>query len=385
MVVVVSCEIVDDDVEKHVDAVPLVSLEEVAEVLAHVSVDENHLREVHKAVTSSLSNGYDEEYTVTDMFCSPGAGVGDAVSGFVSRSPSDYPYPLFRLIEDYVYSSSTVKSSTMADDPERWLDALKTSDMQIYWPFSEKWDGSTMPVITFDPEDGAETNVGYRLVRDDEGKRHVEEVVVTEQMAEEVPVWVMNRNSDAGFLTLEMLRRDDPEWGTGGGSITVTPKSLHKGTGTLILKDFTAKRHYDSWFAGASEFFVKIGYVEDFTASTEAELKIYDPKITDFMIVVRRSQKDVILTYDTILLSDWSENMEACAFMITEDDGGTRTDWSCKAKVFVAGKSYGLEMTLPFNSRDDIVWRGQLTRSMMEKYSGQRCRFGDVELTFEVV
>lgn len=125
--------------------------------------------------------------------------------------------------------------------------------------------------------------------------------------------------------------------------------------------------------------------MEDFTASTEAELKIYDPKITDFMIVVRRSQKDVVLTYDTILLSDWSESMEACAFMITEDDGGTRTDWSCKAKVFVAGKSYGLEMTLPFNSRDDIVWRGQLTRSMMEKYSGQRCRFGDVELTFEVV
>ena len=152
-----------------------------------------------------------------------------------------------------------------------------------------------------------------------------------------------------------------------------------------MLKDFTARRHYDSWFAGASEFFVKIGYLEDFTASTEAELKIYNPKITDFMIVVRRKQKDVTLSYNMVLLTEWSENMESCAFMVTEDDGGTRTDWSCKAKVFVAGKSYGVEMSLPFNSRDDIVWRGMLGMDMIEDYSGQKCRFGDIELTFEVV
>ena len=46
----------------------------------------------------------------------------------------------------------------------------------------------------------------------------------------------------------------------------------------------------DSWFAGASEFFVKIGSVEDFTAVTEAELQLYNPLVTDFMIVVKRNQ-----------------------------------------------------------------------------------------------
>ena len=71
--------------------------------------------------------------------------------------------------------------------------------------------------------------------------------------------------------------------------------------------------------------------------------------------------------------------------MITEDDGGTRTEWNCKAKVFIEGKSYGVELTLPFRSRDDIVWRGMLSMSMLEEYSGQQCRYGDVAITFEII
>ena len=131
-----------------------------------------------------------------------------------------------------------------------------------YWPYSEEWDGMQMPIITYDPEDGSDTNIGYRLVTGDDGFRHVEEVVVDEAMAMEVPVWVINRNDDAEFTTLEMLRREDPDWGEGGGNIIVKPeqsrltKSETGGGSALLLKDFTMKRNYDTWFAGASEFFV---------------------------------------------------------------------------------------------------------------------------------
>ena len=91
---------------------------------------------------------------------------------------------------------------------------------------------------------------------------------------------------------------------------------------------------------------MKIGYLEDFTAMTEAEMRLYNPMITDFMIVVRRSQVGVPQNFN--------------AFQITEDDGGARTEWSTKAKVFVEGKSYGFEINIPLNSRDDVVWRGRL-------------------------
>ena len=384
--VLVSCEIVDDDMDKHVDRKSYVSLEDVAKVLAHAAVGDEHIKEVFDAVSSSCGNGYDEEYTIADMFVCPGAGVGE---DHAVKSTSEYTYPLYRLIEDYVYSANLTKSSQTITDPDKWLDAVRSSDMQIYWPFSENWDGTTLPIITFDPEDGSETNIGYRLVTDDNGFRRIEEVVVDERLAAEVPVWVMNRNSDAGYTTLEMLRKEDPEWGQGGGSITVTPKSVNsnsvaKAGRMLIMKDFTALRNFDSWLAGASEFFCRISYLKDFTASTEAEMLIYNPLITDFMIVVRRGQVGDTLPYNAVLLTDWSKDMESCAFMITEDDGGTRTEWNAKAKVFIEGKSYGVELTLPFRSRDDIVWRGMLDMDMLEEYSGQQCRYGDVAITFEV-
>ena len=363
-----------------------VSLDEVAEILAMIPMDHNQLVEVHHAVASSSENGYDEEYTMKNLFTCPGSGVGD------SETKVQYAYdkPLRDLIEDYVYSEGFTKSSSAGTGPQEFLDALMDSDIQIYWPFSEDWDGQSLPIVTFDPEDGSEVNVGYRFSINDDGFRQVEEVIVDEGMAAEVPVWVINRNSDAGYSTLEMLRKEDPEWGEGGGNIIVRPRECvqtksGEGYKTLVLRDFKMNRNFDSWFAGASEFFVKISYLEDFTSMTEAEMRLYDPMVTDFMIVVKRSQVGIPQNFNAVLMTAWSEEIDWCAFMITEDDGGTRTEWSTKAKVFVEGKSYGFELNIPLNSRDDVVWRGKLDYNWFDKLDGMPASFGDVELTFEVM
>ena len=386
----VSCEILDNDPDKHAgeNDTTIVGLEEVAEILSLISLNSEHLNEVHDAVTSSSGNGYDEEYTMKDLFRMPGAGVGDVQS----KGGEVYESPLKGLIEEQIRAMCSTKSEDPEwkwTDPDDYLDALTSSDIQIYWPYSEEWDGVTMPIITFDPEDGSEVNIGYKFV-DDDGFRRVEEIVVDEEMAKEVPIWVVNRNSDAGYLSLEMLRREDPDWGEGGGNIVVRPSESmcvksDESIKMLVLKDFIMKRNYDPWFTGASEFFVKIGYMEDFTASTEAELMLYNPMVTDFMIVVKRNQVGLPQNFNAVLMSDWSENSDACAFMITEDDGGTRTEWTCKAKVFVAGKSYGLEISLPMNTRDDIVWRGRLAYSWFDRCNDESWPFGDVELTFELL
>ena len=387
-----SCEILDNDEDKHImdKHQTHISLSEVSQILSSIPITQKQVREVYDAVTASSGNGYDEEYTMKNLFSAPGSGVGDKAT----RTAGSYDQPLSRLIEEHVKSIAGTRSSVdMSVDRmgvDGFLQALEESDIQIYWPFSERHSSDRLPIITFDPEDGSEVNVGYRLIDNGDGFRHVEEVIVDEAMAEEYPVWVVNRNSDAGYSSLEMLRREDPDWGEGGGDIIVNPKSLAlkrsvAGSKTLILKDFIMKRNYDSWFAGASEFFVKGGAVEDFTASTEAELRLYSPSVTDFVIVVKRSQKGQPLPFNAVLVTDWSEQMTHCAFMITEDDGGTRTTWDCTALVRVASKSYGVEMKIPFNTRDDIVWRGQLASSWFEKNNNQTAHFGDVDLTFEVV
>ena len=238
--VLVSCETVDDDPQIHVDEENYVELSEVAQLFAGIPIQQCHLQEVHDAVCSSSGNGYDEEYTMKSLFESPGSGVGESVD---TRSADKYQKPLRSLIQEHLLST---KASGSLPDPQRWLDELVRSDIQIYWPYSDNWDGVSFPIITFDPEDDSDANVGYRICVDKSGRHAVEEVIVDEAVAKSSPVWVINRNSDASFKTLEMLRKEDPNWGEGGGDIVVLPSSVTRSktaSKALVLKDFRMKNN----------------------------------------------------------------------------------------------------------------------------------------------
>ena len=375
------------------------TLAEIAGLLAELPLEQEHIKEIHDAVSASSANGYDEEYTMSNLFANPGAGVGD--EHLQLKSEAEYDKPLSSLIREHLVSRIGTKAAGPSgitvgseEDVERYIGLLASSDIQVYWPFSENWSGGDkIPIITYDPEDESSTNIGYRLRRDMTGATEIETVVVDEQMAEKYPVWVVNRNSDEGHLSLDMIRKLYPGWTLEGGEIVINPsKASGTKTGTsgeisgksLTLQDFTMYRNYDTWFAGASEFFIKCGAVENFTASTEAELQLYSPSITDFMIVVKRSQVGETLPFKVVLFSDWTGQVENCAFMIIEDDGGKQTSWKCTAVVKIASKSYGFEVDLPFRTRDDIVWRGSLSRRYLEAHNGVRENFGDVAVTFAI-
>lgn len=373
-------------------------LSEIAAILAALPLETEHMSEVHHAVTSSSGNGYDEEYTMTDLFSVPGAGVGD--SQLRTKSIPEFENPVSELIRDHLLSAFRTKSSAgtpgfeTEEDIDRYLQELASSDIQIYWPYSSEWEeGDGLPVITFDPENESSSNTGYRISRTPDGKVKVDTVVVDEALAMEAPVWVVNRNSDGDYLSLEMIRQLYPDWSLDGGDIVAAPstraaagsaENAGRKVKTLVLKDFTMHRNYDSWFAGASEFFVKCGSVENFTASTEAELQLYSPSVTDFMIVVKRSQVGKPQPFNAVLISDWTDQVDNCAFMIIEDDGGKQTSWECTALVRIESKSYGIEIDLPFKTRDDIVWRGSLSARYLEAHSNVPENFGDVTVTFEI-
>ena len=350
-----------------------ISLQEVAALLASVPLEGEQLEEVHDAAFSSALNGYDEEYRMTDLFAAPGTGVGASEPA----KAGTYARPLRDLLRQAVLSGAT-KAGASAD-PEAWLAALAASDVQIYWPYSDRWDGTTLPVVTYDPGEGATRNEGFALQEDGSVKK----LTVDENTPLERPVWVVNRNDDAQYKSLELLRREDPSWGS-GGEILVKAPAEEPGK-TLILRSFTAHRQFDSWFAGGSEFFIKMGAVEKFKASTEAEMRLYEPAITDFMVVVRRSQMGQEIPFNAVLVSEWTKQLTSCGLCVVEDDGGTRTSWKCNAMVKVNSKSYGIELDIPLSSRDDIVWRGALTRSFLDRNSGSPVRLGDATLTFELL
>lgn len=370
-----------------------VSTEDVAILLSSASVGSEQVKEVYDAVSSSSGNGYDEEYTMRNIFSSPGEGVGEQYL-LTKSSPRQYSNPLRDVLGNYLRSRHT-KAGEDGFDPAEYIRALESSQMQIYWPYSDNWDGSTMPVVTFDPGGEATTNIGYTLGPDG----RMCKFIITEEYARNNPVWVINSNEDASRMSLDVVKKNHPEWIEGGNvtiqsewkaaassrePLTGAPLAQESELRTLVLKEFTMNRQYDNWFRGASEFFIKLGAVESFNATTEAEMYLYNPSITDFLVVVKRNQKGIAQKLGTVLVSEWTPQLQSCAFMITEDDGGTVTSWNCSAVVKYNSKSYGFEISLPYKSRDDIVWRGQLSNKYIEKTNDVAGYFGDVMIKFEI-
>jgi hypothetical protein len=348
----------------------LFTLSDVAKMLSELPLENEHLAEVHDAVSASTGHGYDEEYLLTDLFEAPGAGVGD--KGQPTKA-GGYRQPLRELFADYLAQKYATKAG--AADVERYINALSESDIQIYWPYSEDWDGERFPLITYDPGYGAQSNYAYEIRRDGDALVVVDSVYVDENVARSRPVWVINRNDDSAFTPVELVR---PREAPAGKAAT------RGGSRVLYLKHFQMLRNYDSWFAGASEFFIKCGSVQGFKATTEAELKLYSPSVTDFMVVVRRKEMGLELPLQAVLLTDFTNQLEKLAFLITEDDGGTWTSWKCSATVKVNSKSYGFDVDIPYRDKDDIVWRGQLDASFFQKEDTVSARFGDVIVGFEL-
>ena len=358
----------------------LFSLSDVAKILSDLPLESEHLDEVYDAVSASSGHGYDEEYRLTDLFEAPGAGVGDSPQTRATKA-GGYTMPLRELFANYLTDKYGTKAG--AADVERYINALSDSDMQIYWPYSEEWNGKDFPIVTFDPGYGAEANYGYEVRIDSHGAHVVDSVIVTEQVARERPVWVINRNDDTAFTPFELFEEN-----TG----TKASKDKDKGQGDskeyiLSIRDFKMLRNYDSWFGGASEFFIKTGAVDGFKATKDEDLKNYSPSLTDLMVVIKRSQLNRKVPFNALLLTNFTEQMEKIAFMVIEDDGGTTTNWKCSAVVKCNSKQYGFELNIPYKDKDDIVWRGQLTRNYFDdvfaKGGGTLTgRFGDVEITF---
>ncbi|MBR0174322.1 MAG: hypothetical protein IJQ22_02300, partial [Bacteroidales bacterium] len=328
---------------------------------------------VHCAVSASASNGYDEEYMMLDLLTIPGAGVGDDRTKAVKASAA-YSVPIKSLIEEYFAKKTSASTKSGASDVQRYLDDLRDSGMQIYWPYSEEWDGETLPLVTFDPGNGAESNYAYVISPGADGYEVADSVFVDETVARERPVWVINLNDDCGSIPLSSLISAKSWWND--------EEDEDVGKYNLYIKDFTMLRQYDPWFAGASEFHVWCGGVNGFYASTEEQLKNYTPSVTDFVVVVKRSEVGKKKRFNAVLVTDFSDQLDKLAFLIVEDDGGTRTNWKCSASVKIKSKTYGFDIDIPFRTSDDVVWRGQLGATYFAKGKSIEGRFGDVKLSF---
>lgn len=153
----------------------------VAQLLASIEIDQAIMNEVKIGIDRSVNYGLDEEYRFADMLSPSNSKL--CRMGNTSS--------LIQKMSDKI-SHSLLKSSISSSD---FFEYLSQNDIQIYWPYSEDWDGETLPVITFNPENGNEDwNYGYKQVKEADGTISIDTVIVDEVYVTENPVWIINRN-----------------------------------------------------------------------------------------------------------------------------------------------------------------------------------------------
>lgn len=159
------------------------NLSAVASMLSKISVNNETCNEVHKAVTQALDYGLEESYYFQEI-------LNNKTKINKTRSNSQL---LGDLISSY-YKNST-KRLLNSDSTD--LETLANSNIQIYWPYSENWDGKTLPVITFAPEDeDQEWNYAFKI----NGEK-IDTIIVDENYMENNPVWIVN-NSEIAYEDL---------------------------------------------------------------------------------------------------------------------------------------------------------------------------------------
>ena len=97
LVPVLACERLDDNSSDQTDIETpayAATLTEVAELFSTLPIGSGQMAEVADAVRASSVNGYDEEYTMKNLFESPGAGVGDEAT----KGSGTYEEPLRDLV-----------------------------------------------------------------------------------------------------------------------------------------------------------------------------------------------------------------------------------------------------------------------------------------------
>lgn len=331
----------------------------IADLMTSIPLSEDIVNEVFSAVSAGLENGIEESYYFADVMAE--SSTKSATRS--DNSGSNLGNELRRLL-------TSTRSSAGVD-----TDILEYGDYQIYWPYSEDWDGKTKPVITFVPEDDSQLwNYGYRQT--EEG---IETIIVDEEFMEKNPVWIINK---ADICYNDLPNFNNNEFSKNGVSYCPRTKlSNHEKTDnepqtrsagtpvyTVYLGKLMSEHQYDKVWSGGSEFAIRMGAIEHMDLTTEDQVKSENARIN--YVRVCRSRKDIKkrrwaeLT-GCVLSSDWQPSENNAAFSIYEEDQGGTKEYEVDLSVKILGKDIGFKLKMPFGSHDDKICKEIYSRNFM--------------------
>lgn len=340
----------------------------IAEIIARLDLSKEICEEVHKASLEGLSKHIEESYYFKEILSD------DSSKKYMTRGAKNN---LGNLLRDFV---SETRADYGVKEGDLDLYKLEESDLQIYWPYSEEWDGEETPVVTYFPlNPEQEWNWGYK--KNGEG---VERVKVDDEYAFQHPVWIVNEAEIAYTDALHYKPWDltpvdsdpiilpNPNSGDGNnvnGVNSLGPGLTFNPVYTVFVGKFKSEKQYDSLFAGGSEFVIQMGNYQDMRITDLDKLLNNDPRVTYLKIFRSRGQirKKEWVEFGTsaVLISNWYPESYDAGFMVYEEDQGGRQTWEASLTISLGGKDYGFKCSFPYKNGDDMIYKTTYNRNFI--------------------
>jgi hypothetical protein len=327
----------------------------ITEFLSNIVSNDDILKEVKAGIETSLLYGLDEELRFREILKPNDNKLRSASKSLFAEK-----------LEEAFGNIRMTKSATDALNGDELETFILNDNVQIYWPYSERWNGKEIPFVTYASTDDDVTDImAYRKIVNPDGTSQIESRMVNEAYAKEHPVWVINKN-ELDYDELPNFKAGEFEKNGRLFLSDLLPdarngKTLRAGTPVVIfyLGTLTVSTQHDSWIAGGSEF--------EFTNAQPLS-----PTTTGNTVLRETRTRNSIDNGTTggvwkALNTDWTEAQLQNALKVVETDGGGTKNWNFNLGVKFPGingnNEYGISASIPFGNDDDEIYQSVLART----------------------
>lgn len=318
-------------------------LNAVALTVANMGITTDMIADVHKAIATSVENGSDEHISLAEV-----VSESSRVASFRSNEGIALFAKAFRQNFPVNEKQFQLRSLLVPGQEFDLQDFLNKENATLYWPYADEWDGVTTPTVVVSTDrDTDEICVGYKL-REEKGKYILsEQILVDENFALKNPVWVINREGQkvSSRTASSHLRSTKPV----GSKIT-----------TLQLGMLQPTKHHDAWHKGGDEYVLQLKAPKH--TLVNGKIEIVDQQYVRLKENFTRKEisRRVVRKLNHVIVSEWQPELNEIAVHLYENDASliAGMEKTYKLKATWGGKEYGLEVSLPFASGDDELYRG---------------------------
>lgn len=327
----------------------------ILNLMLKASNEKDIVEAMHKEALSSLGIGLEESVYFNDILSD------DASTRVVSEKS---------ILKNFINSNISLKGEALRTTT--FNDVFEINDVEIYWPYSEDWDGVSQPVIVFNNNNDNQyieddKTYAYKFIKD--GDTYiVDTLVVDENYAENNPVWVINKNHVSledivnlklgNYSSTNYIPRQKNNSSTRDGE-------LGSYVSTLMIKTIQSTKQHDSWLDGGSEYIIYWGFPVD------AVFNLGEHHTGQIHFSRKEIKRKAIKTINFTGNYDWDKAQTHNKIKVMEFDPGKniKITFSLKGKYKGVEGEFKTEITI--NNNDDFIMEYLIPRKAYMKKENQ--------------